>query len=110
MLKHQLFRIYGRECCSLPTASWVGKHTTAAGRAFHWTMLSGKKYIYRNFWKSGPDGKSKSGNNEKREGWAGYNLVWGLPQVHTQFCRKGTGEHQPAFALKYAIQDHQAYL
>ena len=81
MLKYQIFRIYGREFCSLPTASLnpsrVGKHTTASGTAFHWTMPSRKKeyMYYRNFWKSGPDGKSFSGINEKHEGWAGYNLA-----------------------------------
>ena len=41
-----------------------------------------KRNIYRNFWKPGPNRKSLSGNNEKNEGWAGYNLAWGLPQVH----------------------------
>ena len=94
MLKHQLFRIYGRECCSLPTAplnaSRIGKHTTATDRTFHWTMPSRKKKLYKKFWKTGPDGKSLSGNNEKHESWARYNLAWGLPQIHKQFCSKGT--------------------
>ena len=28
---------------------------TVSRRAFHWTMPSKKRNIYRNFWKSGPD-------------------------------------------------------
>ena len=79
MLRTQLFRIYGRDCCSFPTASLnvsrVGKHITDSGRAFHGTMPSGKKGTYRIFWKSGPSGKSLSGNNKTHEGWAGCNPV-----------------------------------
>ena len=32
-----------------------------------------RRNIYRNFWKSGPDEKSFSGNNEKHEGWPRVN-------------------------------------
>ena len=88
MLKEQIFRIYGRECCSLPTASLnasrVAKHTTAADRTFHWTVPSGKKRIFIEIFGSLDLTESHlMGNNEKHEGWPGYNLVWGLPQVHT---------------------------
>ena len=45
--KNDYFWVYGLGCCSLLTAtlkdSRSGKHATSAGRAFHWTIASGKK-------------------------------------------------------------------